>query len=158
MEALGCKLVPISGTVLGRPESGDLFDRLVAHEIAFSGTGSTPLVHAWADWDAQRRVRAEWAAAVAHVDVVLAPAVPVVAPLHGVVQTDAALTARITRWSAMTNLAAVPCTVLPIGLDPKHGMPVAVQVIAPFGQDRDALTVARLLQDAGVAPPLAPAG
>jgi amidase len=158
VEALGCELVPIGGTVLGRPESAALFDRLVAHEIGFGGTGSTPLVDAWADWDAQRRVRVEWADAVAHVDVVLAPAVPVVAPLHGVVQTDAALTARITRWSAMTNLAAVPCTVLPVGFDPEHGMPVAVQVIAPFGQDRDALAVARLLQDAGVAPPLIPAG
>ncbi|MGT2427134.1 amidase [Amnibacterium kyonggiense] len=156
----GCELVPIGGTVLGRPESADLFDRLLEHEIAFGGSGGgarSGLVSAWADWAAQGRVRAEWARAVAHVDVVLAPAVPVIAPLHGAVQADADLRARITRWSAMTNLAAVPCTVLPIGLDARHGMPVAVQVVAPLGRDRDALGVARLIQDAGIAPPLAPA-
>ncbi|WP_162850812.1 amidase [Amnibacterium kyonggiense] len=152
----GCVLVPLSGTVLGRPQSADLFDRLVAVELAFTSDGGASIGQVWADWEAQRGVRAEWAATVADVDIVIAPAVPVVAPLHDEVQADAELRRRITRWSAMTNLAAVPCTVLPVGLDPVHGMPVAVQVIAPFGRDRDALVMARALQDAGLAPALAP--
>lgn len=150
----GCTLVPIGRTVLGRPEAADLFDRLFAAELAFVGGGGPSVGEIWSDWDAQRRIRAEWADAVAEVDVVIAPAVPVIAPPHGAVQASAGLRARIRRWSAMTNLAAVPCTILPIGLDPVHGMPVAVQVIAPFGRDRDALAVAALLQEAGIAPPL----
>lgn len=154
VEQAGAVLVPIRGTVLGRPESAALFERLTAAELAFGTAGGAPVGAVWADWDAQRRLRAEWARTVAHVDVVIAPAVPVVAPPHGAVQASADLRARITRWSAMTNLVGVPCTVLPIGLDAVTAMPVAVQVVAPFGRDRDALAVARLLERAGIAPPL----
>jgi amidase len=152
VEAAGCTLVPIPPSVLGTPDADALFDRLLELELRFGATDGPPVTAAWADWDAQRRIRAEWARAVAHVDVVVAPAVSVVAPVHGAVQADATLRARIGRWSTMTNLAAVPCTVLPVGLDPLTRMPVAVQVIAPFGRDRDALAAAALLER--LVPPL----
>jgi amidase len=156
LAAAGCVLVPLAGTPVGAPDAAELFDRLFSAELAFGSPGGAPLGTVWADWNAQRRLRSEWARTVADVDVVIAPAVAVVAPPHGAVQADARLRARITRWSAMPNLLGVPCAVLPIGLDPLHHLPVAVQVIAPFGHDRDALAVARLLESAGIAPRLTP--
>jgi amidase len=156
LAAAGCVLVPVRRTVLGTSASADLFDRLFDLELAFTGDGGVPVGRAWADWDAQRALRAAWAAEVAHVDVVIAPAVPVVAPPHGAVQKDAILRARIGRWSAMANLVGAPCAILPVGLDPVHGLPVAAQVIAPFAHDRDALAVALLLERTGIAAPLLP--
>ena len=156
VEAAGCRLTDIRGTAVGTPEAAELFEALVAHEIAFgSGIGDS-VAQAWQDWDRQLAIQEAWAQSIGEVDVVLAPAVGVVAPLHGAVQADPALRRRVGRWSAMANLVAAPATVIPMGLGRSSGMPVSAQVLAPFGHDRSTLAFAQLLERAGIVRPLIP--
>ncbi|MBO0985565.1 amidase [Rathayibacter sp. SD072] len=169
LSGAGATLVPITGSVLAAEEAEQLFDRLVQHEIAFgvlleSSTGpereraldtvgdltaGAPVAQAWADWDAQLRLRERWEHQLDGVDVVLAPTVPSAAPLAPL---EAGSTRVIGRWSCLANLAGGPSTVVPIALGRDSGLPIAAQLIGRHGHDLATLAAARLLADEGLVP------
>ncbi|MDH4365897.1 MAG: amidase [Acidimicrobiia bacterium] len=52
----------------------------------------------------------------------------------------------LIKWTAMVGMAYLPVTTPPLGLT-AGGLPVSVQVVAPFCEDRTAIHFARLLAD-----------
>ncbi|OOB90832.1 amidase family protein [Rathayibacter sp. VKM Ac-2630] len=163
LRTVGATVIDLGPSVLGTPEAEELFDRLIVHEISFgadlsgpagldavgdTGAGA-PISRAWADWDAQLRLRDEWERVFEQVDVVLAPTVPFAAPVVSVAQADKRV---IGRWSCMANLGAGPSTVLPIGLGSRSGLPIAAQLIGAHGHDLATLRAARLVADEGLVP------
>lgn len=160
----GVAIREIRDSVLATQEAEELFDRLVRHEIAFGAvldgspsgvdtvgdpTAGAPAAQAWADWDAQLRLRERWHAQLADVDVVLAPTVPSAAPRAPFPAEDGR---RIGRWSCMANLGTGPATVLPIALGSSSGLPIGAQLIGAHGYDLSTTAAARLLADAGLVP------
>jgi amidase len=112
--------------------------------------------HEWMSLlDAQLGVRRQWAQLFTAFDVVLAPAFTTVAYPH-VAQVDQATTTltidgRETpyfdglAWPGLATLANLPATVAPIGLS-RGGLPIAVQIIGPYLEDRTTLGFAALLE------------
>ncbi|MEZ5231766.1 MAG: amidase family protein [Acidimicrobiales bacterium] len=52
----------------------------------------------------------------------------------------------LVNWTSMVGMAYLPVTTPPLGLT-ASGLPVSVQVVAPYCEDRTALHFARLLAD-----------
>jgi amidase len=110
------------------------------------------------DWDVLHRQRNEtrqrWAEFFADVDVLLCPTIPV-PPFRHVHSPDGPNWMHSTLadhgdrpysdligWSALIGSAYLPVTVPPVGRTPE-GLPVGVQVVAPYLHDRTALAFAR---------------
>lgn len=107
----------------------------------------------WLDiMDEQWRIRQQWAKLFSAFDVVLAPAFGTAAFAHDDkasehpflvngkpvdYQTQGA-------WSTMAGLGCLPVTVAPIG-QTKKGLPIGVQIIGPYLEDRTTIQFARLL-------------
>lgn len=179
LAAAGCVLTEIRQSVLATVDAERLFDRLIAHEISYGADleagildastnplAGAPVAQAWADWDAQRRLRAEWEEVFEAVDIVLAPVTPVAAPpidlvtragvtieLHG---REESLARLIGRWSCMANLGMGPSTTIPVALGGRSGLPIGVQAIGRFGDDLSTLEFARLLARDGLVATLRP--
>ncbi|MGE0877343.1 MAG: amidase family protein [Acidimicrobiia bacterium] len=125
----------------------------------------------WLALDRERaRLRREWATWFAGYDVLLAPV-----GLSGAFEHDqsgniAKRTMTIdgvershmdfTFWTGMFGVIGVPSTVVPIGFD-RRGLPLGIQIVAPFLQDRTSIRVAELMVDEGLVrytpPPVATA-
>lgn len=177
--AAGCTLQEIRHSVLATGEAERLFDRLINHEISYGAdldhgrldapaatwTGAS-VAEAWADWDAQRRLRAEWERVFDTVDIVLAPSTSMAAPPIDQVTTPGVtvqlngraepLARLIGRWSCMANLGMGPSTAIPVALSAGSGLPLGVQAIGRFGDDLSTLTFASLLAAEGLLPQLRP--
>ena len=113
-------------------------------------------------WDVLHRergtVRQRWAEFFSDVDILLCPVAPVPAFRHihtpgGVNWVHARLADHddrpyrdLIRWSALIGSAYLPVTVPPIG-HTRHGLPVGIQVVAPYLHDRTALAFARCIGD-----------
>ncbi len=54
-------------------------------------------------------------------------------------------------WAGLITVAYLPATVVPVGRTPE-GLPVGLQVVAPWLEDRTSLHFARLLEQEGVIP------
>ncbi len=127
------------------------------------------------DWDVLHRergaVRQRWAEFFADVDILLCPVAPVPAFRHvhtpgGMNWVRATLADHgdrpyldLIRWSALIGSAYLPVTVPPIGRT-DTGLPVGIQVVAPYLHDRTALAFSRCLADVvgGYEPPPLSAG
>ncbi len=121
-------------------------------------------------WDVLHRergiVRQRWSEFFDDVDVLLCPVAPVPAFRHvhtpgGSNWMHATLADHgdrpyrdLIRWSALTGSAYLPVTVPPVGRT-AAGLPVGIQVVAPYLHDRTALAFARCLGDVvgGYEPP-----
>jgi amidase len=112
---------------------------------------------AWLDaLDAQLAVRRRWAKLFKTFDVVLAPSFGVVAFPHDegdfnsrVHTIDGAATpygAQVA-WPGMATLACLPATAIPIGKT-KAGLPIGVQVIGPYLEDRTTIAFAGMVERA----------
>ena len=58
-------------------------------------------------------------------------------------------------WAGLTGVVYLPSTVIPMGLD-SQGLPMGVQIVAPYLEDRTALALARYIEEMSggfVAPP-----
>jgi amidase len=107
--------------------------------------------HAWMDsLDAQLTFRRRWAALFEAFDVVLAPTLGVVAFEHMTGEwTERTLTidGKVTPfadqlvWPGMATLANLPATAVPIGATQK-GLPIGMQIIGPYLEDRTAIAFA----------------
>ena len=120
------------------------------------------------DWlaanEKRQHHRARWAAFFREHDVLLCPASPVTAIVHdheGDVFTRTIQVNGQTRpyadqvaWAGVVGMAYVPATVAPAGRTPA-GLPVGVQIVGPYLEDRTPLDFARRLAEVagGFEPP-----
>ena len=122
----------------------------VAHEISGSHL-------AWLGRDDRRAaLRRRWAAWFEHYDVLLAPVWCMPAFEHGratdmmdrglVVNGAPRTPFEISHWLMLANLLYLPSAVVPIGRT-ASGLPVGMQIIAPYLQDRRAIRVAELMAE-----------
>jgi len=143
-------------------EQVDLYTRLVAAAVSpsmpddvadrISGTHL-----AWLRHDEQRAaLRARWAEWFERYDALLAPGWCRPAFEHGhtggmmerciVVNGEARTPFEISHWLMIVNVAHLPAVMAPIGLT-AAGLPVGMQVVAPYLQDRRAVRVAELVSE-----------
>lgn len=80
-------------------------------------------------------------------DVLVCPTMPLVAPPLGRRGVDNPLAVpRTDWWTVEANLAGVPALSLPCGLGPETGLPVGLQLMAPYGKDARLYRVAASLE------------
>jgi amidase len=112
--------------------------------------------HVWMTaLDARAGVRRAWAHLFEEVDVVLAPPLGVAAFPHNASPNFPARTLTINgevtpyfaqlAWSSVATLPGLPATVAPAGLT-RAGLPVGVQIIGPYLEDRTTIALARLIE------------
>ena len=111
--------------------------------------------HGWMDVaDAQLAIRRQWAGLFRDFDVVLAPVFGTVAFPHD----DRDMGERTLRingedspygvqgaWSSLASVANLPATAVPAGLS-AAGLPMGVQIIGPYLEDRTTIAFAELLE------------
>lgn len=113
--------------------------------------------------EARERYRAAWQAFFAQYDVLLTPVTPVCAPGHDHSADMLARTISVngkprwyweqTAWAGLAGMAYLPATVAPAGT--ADGLPVGVQIIGPYLEDRTPIDFARRLAEVvgGFVPP-----
>jgi amidase len=116
---------------------------------------------------AQAAVRQAWARFHESYDVLLCPVTPTAAlltePGAGITERTMSIDGKVhpaielIRWCGLIGLAYLPSTVPPVGAT-TSGLPVGIQVVGPYFEDRTTLDVARRIDgvlDAYRVPPLA---
>ena len=101
-------------------------------------------------------MRAAWAEFFRDVDILLCPVTPTAAFPHQTEGTWATRTLTVNGaarpysdlvgWTSLIGMAYLPVTTPPLGLS-RSGLPVSVQVVAPFLEDRSALAFAKDLAE-----------
>lgn len=118
--------------------------------------GATLRHRAWLSANERRlQMRARWREFFTRYDVVLAPISPTVAIPHdhsfpmSQRWIDVAGTARPytdqMRWMGVFGVSYLPATAVPIAVH-SNGLPIGLQVVGPFAEDRTALKVAALVE------------
>jgi amidase len=149
-----------SHPAIGFREQADLYTQLVAAAVSPSlvdvfGEGVSGSHLAWLRADSRRaEMRAAWADWFEGFDVLLAPAwcMPAFEQGHAggmaerwlMVNGEARTPFEISHWLMIVNLVLLPAVMAPIGRT-GAGLPVGVQIIAPYLHDRRAIRVAELL-------------
>jgi amidase len=132
-----------------------LLSPLMAPPQALTGPDA-PTVGAWFQAaHGQTMMRRAWAALFETVDVVIAPALGVVAFPHDPSPDMQARTLTVNgaqspyfgqlAWPGMATLANLPATAAPIG-QTKTGLPIGAQIIGPYLEDRTTIGFAGLLE------------
>ncbi len=114
--------------------------------------------HDWLAADVERtRMRAEWHRFFGDVDVLVCPVIatpPIPHDQQGGLRNRTITIDGAGRpyldllwWTVLIGMAYLPATVVPVGTT-ADGLPLAVQVVGPFMEDRTCLAVARALRDA----------
>ncbi len=133
--------------------------RLIGAAVSVSDADDRGLSHR--DWLFMHRdrevLRHAWAEVFRQVDVVLCPVtiVPAFPHLQDGMWFDRQISVNgtmrryveIEAWPALVGAAYLPSTSVPVGAMP-DGLPVGVQVVAPFLHDRRAIRVAELIAEA----------
>jgi amidase len=119
----------------------------------------------WVAADAGRtRLRAQWAELFASFDAVICPIMPT--PAYVQDQSPEQENRRISidgkdypypdqlAWPGIATLPGLPSTAIPLGLN-SQGLPLGVQIVGPFLEDRTPLKLAELIERAfgGFVPP-----
>ena len=167
LEALGAQVQRGTALLPDVERSNKLFRDMMG---VIGGRGAPrgsagPSAQQWLDMvDAQLALRREWATRFETADVVLTPVSVTLAFPHA---TEPELFAREltvngqrvpyvsqTAWIGMATVANLPATVAPIGRS-ASGLPVGVQIIGPYLEDRTTIEFAKLLADelGGFSPP-----
>ena len=134
-----------------------VYQPLLNTAISRGAPGATPPdAHAYMELlDAQLAFRRRWAALFEAFDVVLAPTFGVTAFPHETRPETAERTLAVNGaetpyyaqlgWPAVALLPNLPATALPVGLS-RQGLPMGMQVIGGWMQDRTTLAFAGLLE------------
>jgi len=98
--------------------------------------------------EARRMIRAEFAAALANVDAIVAPTVPIGAPAIGqptvrLGRNEESVRSALIRLNRPANIAGLPSLTVPCGFD-ADGLPVAVQFVGRASSEAMLLQVADL--------------
>ncbi|MGO8859252.1 MAG: amidase family protein [Acidimicrobiales bacterium] len=112
----------------------------------------------WLDRDeARARMRLLWAAWFRDHDVLLCPVMPMAAIRHDQDRPFLARTVEINgtprayidtlAWAGLVGVSYLPSTVVPIGRT-AEGLPVGIQVVGPYLEDRTTLAVAAYVEQA----------
>lgn len=161
---LAGKLEALGATVSREPErlpdpakGREVFGAILETALSRGRPGAKPMdAHAWmAVLDGQLAIRRQWAELFREVDVVLAPVFATVAFPH-VDEPDwgqRTLTidgrpvpySAAMAWPAIPLVADLPATAAPIGFT-RGGLPIAIQVIGPYLEDRTTIAFAGLLE------------
>jgi len=125
-------------------------------QAANSIRGAVAPHRAWlSDHEARQHLRARWAELFQDVDVLLCPIMPTAAFPHDQgpmqarsIEIDGQPTPYFDQlfWAGLITVAYLPSTVVPVGRT-SLGLPVGMQVVAPFLEDRTAIHFARLIED-----------
>ena len=101
------------------------------------------------------RLRAQWRELFKHFDAVICPVMPTPAYPHDHspdqemrhVDIDAKAYPYLDQlaWPGIATLPGLPATAIPIGLSPE-GLPVGVQIVGPWLEDRTPLKLAELIE------------
>jgi len=156
-------LLPV--TMAGAPESTIAALAEQASQLAPDDDGLQARLARFAtqrhrDWlsthERRQRYRAQWAALFRDHDVLLCPASPVTAIEHDQegdvfsrtiqVNGKTRLYADQVAWAGVIGMVFLPATVAPVGRTPA-GLPVGVQIVGPYLEDRTPLDFARRLGD-----------
>jgi amidase len=138
------------------------------HSLAAERLRGIVLSHRdWVAGDGARtRLRAQWRALFESFDAVICPIMPTPAFLHdhspdqearriAIDDTEHAYVNQLA-WPGIATLPGLPATAIPTGLSP-DGLPVGVQIVGPFLEDRTPLKLAELIEreyGGFVAPPM----
>jgi amidase len=127
------------------------------HSLAAESIRGGVLSHRdWLIASARRaRLRAEWAALFAEFDAVICPIMPTPAFAHDrsgdpdtrrllVDGTEMPYADQLV-WAGIATAPGLPATAIPIGLSPE-GLPIGVQIIGPWLEDRTPLALAALIE------------
>jgi amidase len=127
--------------------------------------GITLLHRKWVQMDYRRLImRQKWADFFEDFDVLLCPVVSVTAFPHDhseffdrtlkVNNNEQSYLDALLPWAGLTCVAYLPATVAPAGLA-RDGLPVGVQIVGPYLEDRTPIHVARLMEEVigGFTPP-----
>ncbi|MGI9595547.1 MAG: amidase [Acidimicrobiales bacterium] len=159
-------LALLGGAMAGgysRPEIEDMAERIAATGEPIPGglgiEGATIRHREWLTANERRlQMRKNWHEFFGRWDVVLAPISPTVAIPHdhSIPMSERAISVAgrtrpyndQMRWVGLFGLAYLPATAVPIGLH-STGLPMALQVVGPFLEDRTSLAVARMIEARG---------
>ncbi len=156
LEKAGAKVIRKSDVLPDLMETLESFSKMLGIVTSRGAPpqGPVPSAHEWMDiLDRQYVIRRKWAALFGEVDVVLAPAFGTTAFAH--LPPQGPRTLKINgkdepydnqgAWSSMAGVANLPSTVAPIAMS-KNGLPIGVQIIGPYLEDRTTIHFARLLE------------
>ena len=153
----GASVAQASDLLPDLAEVGDTYGQIVQTVLAHAEPGSrSPMpLRTWFDLLATRtRIRAQLRTLFTQFDAVLCPAVGCAAFEH-VAEPDfekRTLTidgrptpyGALASWSGLASLGGLPATVAPAGFT-AGGLPLGVQIVGPYFEDRSTLALARLL-------------
>ena len=120
------------------------------------GTTRCISAHEWmALLDEQLRCRRAWAALFEQVDALISPPFGTAAFPHTdepdwaqrrlMIDGDASEFGHQLAWAGLATFPGLPATVLPVGRLP-HGLPLGVQILGPWGEDRTPLALAHAIE------------
>ncbi len=126
--------------------------------------GATQLHNHWFMQDAMRQIlRQKWADFFKEFDILLCPTAPTVAIQHDdrffydrqVLINDLPRPYQdVMGWAGLVGVAGLPATVAPVGIT-ANGLPVGIQIVGPYLEDRTPIHFAQLMKDivGGFTPP-----
>ncbi|MBT2335886.1 amidase [Variovorax paradoxus] len=155
----GASVVHASDLLPDLAEIGDTYGQIVQAVLAHAEPGGqSPLsLRTWFDLLATRtRIRAQLRALFTQFDAVLCPAVGCAAFEHlteprwekRTLTIDGKPTPydALGAWAGLASLGGLPATVAPAGFTP-DGLPLGVQIVGPYFEDRSTLALAALLTE-----------
>ena len=166
LQAIGAKVERRSEKLPNLGKSSEIYAGLLGATMSrrSPAAGEVISAHKWMELlDAQLMLRRQWRELFTDFDVVLAPVSGVLPYPHvdgpGDKRTltingqETPYFAQIA-WVGLATVAQLPATSAPIGLS-RAGLPLAVQIIGPYLEDRTPIAFARLLEEAfgGFRPP-----
>jgi amidase len=132
--------------------------RLPASDKSREATRQRALVSSHRDWSRAQRIRIaishQWRQLFREWDLVVCPVLPITAFPHDDAEIDQRVIDVDGRkipyglqaiWSGLATLSGLPATAIPIGLG-SSGLPVGLQLIGPYLEDRTPLAFAQLAE------------
>ena len=121
-------------------------------EGLLTGLSEIDKVHGFSNPDKWRNIQLEWHTFISDIrsfltryDAIVCPSVGVLAPQHGTTVSQDFLNG--TSYNCPYALAQLPAVTVRCGTSQQEGLPVGVQVVAPFARDDIALRVAHYLEE-----------